>query len=83
LRLKRKERVVVYMTPQAGQFLVGVVLGEKAVDQARQHALPDAVIALIDGAPRYAEGRGVRLVVGAADALATARQLVAIKMSGT
>jgi hypothetical protein len=36
MRLRDKERVVLYMTPQDGCFLVGVVLGEKAVKRARE-----------------------------------------------
>lgn len=63
LRLLRGQRVILYMTPQAGQFLVSFALGEKAVAAARETRLPAAVLAAIDEAPRYAEGRGVRLVV--------------------
>ena len=43
LRLKRAERVLVYLTPQEGRFLVGIVLGEKAVASAREKGLPAAV----------------------------------------
>ena len=38
LRLRRKERVILYMTPQSGQFLVSFALGEKAV--AAAHLIP-------------------------------------------
>ena len=34
LRLKQKKRTVLYMTPCKGYFLVGIVLGEKAVKAA-------------------------------------------------
>jgi hypothetical protein len=60
LRLRRKERTVLYLTPQRGMFLVGLALGEKAVQAALRGGLPADVRAVIDGAPRYAEGRGVR-----------------------
>jgi hypothetical protein len=63
LRLKRKDRVVLYMTPQSGYFLVGIVLGEKAANAAHGGGLPAAVVGLIDSVPRYAEGRGIRLPV--------------------
>lgn len=63
LRLRRKGRVLVYVTPQRGSFLVSFALGEKAVAAARERKLPAAVLKRIDAAPRYAEGRGVRFDV--------------------
>jgi hypothetical protein len=81
LRLKSKERVILYLTPQAGRFLVGVVLGEKAVEAAHQRDLPRSVLSLIDGAPRYPEGRGIRLSVGSRDELSAAQHLADVKLS--
>jgi hypothetical protein len=63
LRLKIKTRSVIYMTPQSGEFIVGIVLGEKAVAAALQSGLPPHLVALIDAAPRYAEGRGMRMTI--------------------
>lgn len=63
LRLRHKERVILYMTPQAGRFLVSFALGEKAVAAARGLALPASLLESIDAAPRYAEGRGLRVEV--------------------
>jgi hypothetical protein len=79
LRLKRGERVLLYLTPQEGRFLVGLVLGEKAVAAAAEKGLPPAVLALLDAAPRYAEGRGVRLTIAPGDDLETVRHLFALK----
>ena len=36
LRLRRRDRVILYMTPQHDQFLVSFALGAKAVEAARQ-----------------------------------------------
>jgi len=63
LRLRRNERVIVYMTPGQGKFLVSFALGEKAVAAAHASKLPAAMLEAIDAAPRYAEGRGVRFEV--------------------
>lgn len=63
LRLKHGERIIVYMTPGQGQFLVSLALGEKAVAAAHAAKLPTSVLQTIDAAPRYAEGRGVRFEV--------------------
>lgn len=79
LRLKRAERVLVYLTPQDGRFLVGLVLGEKAVAAASGKDLPPAVLALLEAAPRYAEGRGIRLTIAPGDDLESVKSLVALK----
>jgi hypothetical protein len=81
LRLKQKKRTVLYMTPCKGHFLVGFVLGEKAVKAAHRSALPETVLALVDGAKKYAEGRGVRIEVRSKKARDDAEKLAAIKMA--
>jgi hypothetical protein len=81
LRLVRGERIVLYMTPQAGQFLASIVLGEKAAAAAHERALPQSVLARIDAAPRYAEGRGIRFEVTTAEDVCTVRHLVALKLA--
>ena len=81
MRLKRRDRVVLYMTPQPGSFLLGVVLGERAAKAAHDSGLPTPVLALIDDAPRYGEGRGIRCTVSTGEDLAVARALAALKMA--
>ena len=51
LRLKRKDRVVLYLTPQAGRCLAGVVLGEKAVASALERGLSARAAAHVEAAP--------------------------------
>ena len=63
LRLKRNDRVILYMTPLEDHFLASFALGEKAVAAAHAQKLPMAVLKAIDSAPKYAEGRGVRIEV--------------------
>ena len=63
LRLKQKDRIILYMTPQLGKFLVSFALGEKAVAEAKRSKLSATLLTAIDAAPRYAEGRGLRLEV--------------------
>ena len=81
LRLRHKDRVLVYMTPQKSQFLVSLVLGEKAVAAAQAIRLPSALHDAIDAAPRYAEGRGVRVVVKGVKDVAGLVALAEIKRS--
>ena len=79
LRLRRRDRVVLYMTPQSGQFLLGLALGVKAIASAG-NTLPERVRALIDEAPHYAEGRGIRFPIRKEADVAAAGQLAALKM---
>lgn len=81
LRLKRKKRTVLYMTPCRRHFLVGFALGEKAVAAARRSDLPASTLALIAAARKYAEGRAVRLEVRTKKDLEVAQRLAAIKMA--
>jgi hypothetical protein len=81
LRLKQKKRTVLYMTPCKGYFLVGFVLGEKAVRAAHDSNLPDSVLTVIDEAKKYAEGRGVRIEIRNKKTLEVAKTLATIKMA--
>lgn len=81
VRLKRKKRTILYMTPRKKHFLVGFVLGEKAVKVAHDGDLPKSVLELIDGATRYAEGRGVRIEIRFKKDLEITKKLAAIKMA--
>ena len=79
LRLRHGERVLLYMTPANGRFLASLALGEKAVGAARKAKLPRSLLAAIEAAPRYVEGRGVRIEVETADAVPSLAALVGIK----
>jgi hypothetical protein len=63
LRLKHKKRTIMYLTPCERYFIVGFALGEKAVRVAHEAGLDESILALIDGAKEYAEGRAVRIEV--------------------
>jgi hypothetical protein len=82
LRLRDRKRVILYLTPQNGRFLASLALGEKAVAAAQKADLPPALLAAVAAAPRYAEGRGVRVEVRTtADARGVAA-LAAVKRAG-
>lgn len=81
LRLKRKDRTIVYLLPREGFFLCAFVYGGKATEAARRTKLPKAVMKEIEDAPVYAEGRGFRLEVNTAADLETMKTLAAIKMA--
>jgi hypothetical protein len=80
LRLRHKERVILYMTPQEGQFLASFALGEKAVAAAHAARLPATILAAIEEAPKYAEGRGVRVSVTNSRQIRALASLAQIKL---
>jgi hypothetical protein len=81
LRLKVKKRNIVYLGPCEGCFRAAFVLGEKAVAAARKSDLSKNTLKIIDEAPRYAEGTGLRLMVKAEKDLAAIKKMALIKMA--
>jgi hypothetical protein len=81
LRLKVKKRNIVYLSPCEGCFRASFALGDKAVAAARKGDLSKSTLKIIDEAPRYAEGTGVRLMVKAAKDLGAIKKLAFIKMA--
>ncbi len=80
-RLRQNKRVILYLIPCKDHFLASFALGEKAVRAAHESDLPPAILQAIDGARKYAEGRGVRLEVRSSADLPAVAQLAAIKMA--
>jgi hypothetical protein len=81
LKLKVKKRTIIYLIPCNGCFRVSFALGDKAIAAARASALPKSVLKIIDEAPRYAEGTGVRLLVKNAKDLPPIQKLALLKMA--
>jgi len=79
LRARAGKRTIGYLIPQRGSFLVGIVLGGRALQETGRASLSDSVREAIAGARRYAEGTGFRLPVATADDLADVRTLLRIK----
>jgi hypothetical protein len=81
LRLKLKKRTIVYLAPCNGCFRVSFVLGDRAVAAARESGLSKSTLKILDEAPRYAEGTGLRLMVKAPKNLTAIRKLALIKLA--
>ncbi len=81
LRLKRKDRNIVYLGPCNGCFRVSFVLGDKAMEAVRHADFSAAVAQTIAESPHYAEGTGIRLIVHKPADLAAIRTLASIKMA--
>jgi Protein of unknown function (DUF3788) len=81
LKLKQRKRTIVYMAPCANHFRIAFILGDRAVAAARKSYLAKSTLKVLDEAPRYAEGTGVRLMVKAAKDLAAIKKLALLKMA--
>jgi hypothetical protein len=81
LRVKRKERTIVWLAPCPGSFRVAFILGDKAVRAAQQAKLPKRVLQMINKAKKYAEGRGIRLEPKTPKDIETVKKLAVIKLA--
>jgi hypothetical protein len=81
LQLRKKQRTVLYMVPCPGYFVASFALSEKASQAIQRSRLPSPVLAIIQQAPKFAEGRGVRLEVRNKRDLANVEALASIKMA--
>ena len=81
VRLKLKKRNIIYLSPCADSFRAAFILGDKAVAAARQGDLSKSTLKLLDEAPHYPEGTGVRLIVKATKDLAAIKKLALIKLA--
>jgi len=81
LRAKRGQRVIAYLIPQHGSFLVGLVLGDRAVAAAAAASLTEPMREIIATAPRYGEGTGFRVPVTQPADLDGVKTLIEIKLA--
>ena len=81
LRLLRGKRTIVWLSPCQGCVRVAFVLGDRAVEAARESGLPARVLRLIDEAEKYPEGTGVRLEIKTLRDLAAVKKLAMIKLA--
>lgn len=80
LRVKKIDRVILYMAPLRGRFRVSYALGDRAVQEALASGLPAPVLKLIHNAKRYAEGTAVRIDVVDSGDLETVKKLARAKL---
>jgi hypothetical protein len=81
LRLKLKKRAILYLGPCEGCFRAALVLGDRAIQAVHESSPSKALQKLIDEAPRYPEGTGIRILVKRSADLAAVRKLAVIKLA--
>jgi hypothetical protein len=80
MKVSEADRTLFYVTPQANQFEVTVVLGERAAQAALAGRVREELHAAIRSAKPYVEGRPVLVVVASKADLAGVAELVAVKL---
>lgn len=80
LRLQFKKRNIVYLAPCSEAFRACFVLGDRALNVAKNANLPADVLKMLDQAKRYPEGTAVRLEVHTRKDLEVVKSLARIKM---
>jgi len=81
LRLKRAKRTILWMAPCEGSFQVVFILGDRAVLAARQSGLSARLLKILEEAPRYPEGTGVRLQIKGPRDIPAIRKLAVAKLA--
>jgi hypothetical protein len=80
LKLQRGKRTIVHLAPCTGTVHVLFILGDRAVAAARAARLGATAKKLLDEAPRYPEGTGIRLEVSRPRQVPLVRKLARIKI---
>ena len=78
--VRGRRRNLLYLKPYDKSFTLGFAYSEQAVQAAEQSDLPDHVVEIIRQAPKYPEGRAVRVKVTSAADVKIAKKLLAIKI---
>jgi hypothetical protein len=81
LRVLRRKRTVVWLSPGRGEFEVTFILSGKAMAAARAAAWPKAIERALDAAKKYPEGHCVRLGVESPGSLGPLVHLAAVKLA--
>jgi hypothetical protein len=81
LKVKRKARTIVWLSPSENGFNVLFILGDRAVQAARKGKLPKRIVSAIDAATKYPEGTGIRLWVTSTRTVGALKALAAIKLA--
>jgi hypothetical protein len=79
-RLKDKKRVIIYMTPQKGYFIVALIFGDKAYKEILKSGISEDIKQTLGKARVYVEGRGIRIEVHNNEPVRDIKQLIEIKL---
>ena len=79
--LKDKKRAIIYFTPKAGYFIIGMVYGKPGVEDALNSDISESIKEIIRTAKVYAEGTGFRVNIRDDSLIDDIKTLVDIKIA--
>lgn len=79
-KVTRKKKAVLYLVPHGKSFTASMALREKAVEAVRRSNLPPELVAEIDSAKTYPEGKPARIEVTSQKKVDIVKRLIAIKL---
>jgi hypothetical protein len=80
-RVNDRKRVIVYLLPRNGFFLVALVFGQKAFEKVMESTVNENIKSDLSVAKPYAEGRGIRITIRNEIILQDIYTLIQIKLS--
>lgn len=81
LRLRRGDRVALYLTPLHGTFRASLAIPERAMPAALEADLTEPARGLLAAAPSYPEGRAFRLEIGSDTDIENVLTLAGIRLA--
>ncbi len=79
MKLERRRKALLYLTPGDGWLRAGLALREASMEAARALDLPAEVDEILATAKKYSEGYGVRVLVRDQGTAEAVRALVKVK----
>lgn len=80
LKILRRKRNLFFFIPLEGYFRLSFVFGDKAVNEIEKSDLPENIKEALRNARKYAEGRGLQVVVKSGENIDIVKKLVEIKV---
>ncbi len=81
LRITRKKRNIIYLSPCEGKLCVTLILGGKAMKAAYESDLPARAVKLLKDSKKYPEGNVIYIDVKGAKDIPFIKKLTAIKLA--
>ena len=81
LKTLLKKRNLFFFTPLDKYFRIGFAFGDKAVAAVEQSDIPDNIKTELKNARKYAEGRGIAIVVKNQEIVENVKKLIDIKIN--
>jgi hypothetical protein len=80
-RIKDKKRAIIYFLPREAYFKVALIFGQKAFDCIIASDIPAFIKVELSNATKYAEGRGIRIIIDNDILIPEIKKMIDIKIA--